>query len=106
MAAGRLAMHFGHSEQFTIFDIDAQTKNTVAREDLNAPEHAPGLLPRWLAERGVNVIIAGGMGTRAQELFSENKIEVIVGAPAEAPEKLVINYLAGTLATEDNLCDH
>jgi hypothetical protein len=30
----------------------------------------------------------------------------MVGAPAETPEQLVAEYLAGTLAEGENLCDH
>jgi len=46
------------------------------------------------------------MGQRAQQLFAQNQIEVIVGAPAETPENLVSAYLSNTLQTGDNLCDH
>jgi len=61
---------------------------------------------RWLAERGAGTIIAGGMGQRAQSLFSEHGIQVVIGAPAEPPEALVAAYLDGSLATGDNVCDH
>jgi predicted Fe-Mo cluster-binding NifX family protein len=54
----------------------------------------------------VNVIIAGGMGQRAQGLFAQHGIQVVVGAPAETPERLVGEYLAGTLQVGDNICDH
>ncbi len=106
VAGGRLAMHFGHCEQFALVDVDEKAKTIKTKEMLDAPEHEPGLLPRWLAEKGANVIIAGGMGSRAQGLFAENKIKVIVGAPAETPEKVVEAYLAGSLKTGDNVCDH
>jgi predicted Fe-Mo cluster-binding NifX family protein len=46
------------------------------------------------------------MGSRAQNLFAENSIKVVVGAPAEAPEQLVAQYLAGTLVSGANVCDH
>jgi predicted Fe-Mo cluster-binding NifX family protein len=52
------------------------------------------------------MIIAGGMGSRAQGLFAESGIQVITGAPSEAPEVLVKNYLDGTLVVGDNVCDH
>jgi predicted Fe-Mo cluster-binding NifX family protein len=104
MAEGKLTLHFGHSESFTL--IDSEDGEIVGREDVPAPEHQPGLLPRWLAERGANVIIAGGMGGRALGLFAEQGIEVAVGAPREEPEKLVEAYLAGTLRTGENVCDH
>jgi predicted Fe-Mo cluster-binding NifX family protein len=81
-------------------------KKIIKQDELKAPPHEPGLLPTWLAERGANLIIAGGMGQRAQDLFRENGIKVIVGAPAETPENLVNSYLAGTLNSGDNVCDH
>ncbi|MFA4973966.1 MAG: NifB/NifX family molybdenum-iron cluster-binding protein [bacterium] len=106
MAEGKLSMHFGHCESFALLEVDAATKKIVKREDLDAPPHQPGLLPPWLAERGANVIIAGGMGQRAQDLFAEQGIEVVVGAACETPERLVNEYLAGTLKSGANLCDH
>lgn len=106
LANGRLALHFGHCEQFALVDADQATKTIRARRDLTPPPHEPGLLPRWLAQQGANVIIAGGMGQRAQALFAEHTITVVIGAPAETPEQLVSAYLAGTLVSGDNVCDH
>lgn len=106
LAEGKLTAHFGHCASFALVDVDTETKKILKREDIAAPEHQPGLLPPWLAERGANVIIAGGMGSRAQELFAAQGIKVLVGAGAETPEKLVNDYLAGTLKVGDNVCDH
>ena len=106
MAKGNLCMHFGHCEQFALIEVDEKTKQIKGTILLNPPPHEPGLLPRWLHEQGANVIIAGGMGQRAQSLFAENSIKVVVGAPAETPESLVTAYLAGTLQTGSNVCDH
>ena len=99
-------MHFGHCERFALVDVDASAKTIVRREDIDAPPHQPGLLPPWLAEKGVTTIIAGGMGQRAHGLFAEQGVQVIVGAPAEAPEKLISDYLNGMLIPGDNICDH
>ena len=106
IADGKLAMHFGHCEEFAVIDADPETKTIIRRESIAAPEHQPGLLPRWLAERDVQVIIAGGMGHRALGLFAENGIIVAVGAPADTPENLVAAYLSGTLKAGQNVCDH
>jgi ATP-binding protein involved in chromosome partitioning len=89
-----------------LLEVDLQTKAIQATEELVAPPHEPGLLPRWLAERGAQLIIAGGMGGRAQQLFAQNGIQVVVGAPAEAPETLAAAYLGGTLRSGENLCAH
>jgi predicted Fe-Mo cluster-binding NifX family protein len=106
LADGKLTMHFGHCAKFAIIDVDTSAKAIIKREDIDAPPHEPGLLPPWLAARGVTLIIAGGMGQRAQGLFGENKIDVIIGAPVAAPEALVGEYLAGTLKSGANACDH
>ncbi|MBE0536631.1 MAG: NifB/NifX family molybdenum-iron cluster-binding protein [Phycisphaerae bacterium] len=103
---GKLSQHFGHCETFAIIDTDHESSGIANREDLTPPPHEPGVLPQWLSGMGVNVIIAGGMGQRAQQLFAQNQIDVIVGAGAESPENLVAAYLNKTLQTGTNLCDH
>lgn len=103
---GRLNMHFGHCAAFTLLDVDTESQTIIATTEIDAPPHEPGLLPPWLAERGVTVIIAGGMGQRAQTLFTQQNIKVVTGAPSESPEMLAKAYLAGTLETGSNACDH
>jgi len=105
LADGRLCMHFGHCQQFALVEVDEQ-KNIVDKTMLTPPPHEPGVLPAWLNEQGATVIIAGGMGSRAQQLFAQNNITVVVGAPAEQPEQLVAAYLSDKLETGDNTCDH
>lgn len=106
LAHGTLCQHFGHCEQFALLDVDERAKHVRARRDLTPPPHEPGLLPRWLAQQGAEVIIAGGMGQRAQALFAQHKISVIVGAPSVAPERLAQAFLQGTLEQGPNACDH
>ena len=105
-ADGRLAMHFGHCQEFALFEVDTSTKKVVCERRMQPPPHEPGVLPAWLAEQGANVIIAGGMGGRAQALFAEQGIQVVTGAPAEPPKEIVSDYIAGKLETGQNLCDH
>ncbi|MBM4093014.1 MAG: ATPase [Planctomycetes bacterium] len=106
LADGRLCMHFGHCEQFALVDVDEAARESQRAVLLTPPAHEPGLLPRWLHEQGADVVIAGGMGQRAQQLFAQNGIRVLVGAPADTPEELVSAYLAGTLKNGQNVCDH
>ena len=105
-ANGQICMHFGHCEQFVIIEIDKDSGGILATSHLTPPPHEPGVLPAWLAEQGAEVIIAGGMGQRALDLFSNNGIEVIVGAEAGTPEELALAYLAGRIETGQNVCDH
>lgn len=103
-AQGKLCMHFGHCEQFALVSVQGQA--ITKTEMLTPPPHEPGVLPVWLHEQGANLIISGGMGSRAKDLFAQNDIQVMVGAPAEAPEVVVKAYLAGTLKNGANTCDH
>jgi predicted Fe-Mo cluster-binding NifX family protein len=106
VAAGKLAAHFGHCEEFAIIDVDSDQKVILSQEVIGAPPHQPGLLPGWLAGYGAEVIIAGGMGVRAQQLFTEHQIQVVIGAPTETPEVVAQAYLEESLQTGPNLCDH
>ena len=103
---GKLATHFGHCEHFALIDADEVTKTIKHKELVASPGHQPGLLPVWLAEEGVSAVIASGMGSRAQALFRENRIEVIIGAFGDDPERIVLDHIRGTLETGDNVCDH
>ena len=106
VANDRISLHFGHADEFALITVDKENKKIVEKKMLVAPPHEPGLLPRWLGEEGAQVIIAGGMGGRAQGLFQQQNIDVIVGAPSEAPESVVNAWLQGALETGDNVCDH
>lgn len=101
---GKLSMHFGHSQEFALIDIEGEEIKNV--DTVTPPPHAPGVLPKWLREQGVTIIISSGMGRRAQNLFSENDIAVVVGAPALEPEQLARHYIEGTLKVGYNICDH
>lgn len=104
LAEGMLCAHFGHCQQFAIIDIeDGQIKG---KELYTPPPHEPGVLPNWLDELGVDVVIAGGIGRRALDLFGQKGIQVAVGVPNAPPEILVDQYLKGTLTTGQNICDH
>ena len=106
LANGQLAMHFGHCEQFALIDVDETTRQHCGMVLLTPPAHEPGLLPRWLHEQGAEVVIAGGMGQRAQQLFSEKGIRVVYGVRSDTPETIVKAVLDGTVVSGENLCDH
>ncbi|WP_073040140.1 iron-sulfur cluster carrier protein MrpORP [Desulfacinum infernum] len=103
-ANGLLCNHFGHCERFAV--VRVQEGRIVSLEELTPPPHEPGVLPRWISELGVSLVIAGGMGQRAIGLFQERGVRVITGAPPLDPATLVNSYLQGTLVTGANVCDH
>jgi len=106
MVQGRLSPHFGHCESFAFFDVDVENKTILSTENIAAPPHEPGLLPVWLHERNTDIILAGGMGQRAQGLFEEKGIRVLIGAPSDDPKAIIENYLSGILELGENICDH
>jgi predicted Fe-Mo cluster-binding NifX family protein len=104
LEGGILCSHFGHCEQFAI--VDAEEKTITAEALITPPPHEPGLLPGWLAEKGITDVIAGGMGQRAIGLFNQHSINVFVGAPVKSPDELAADLLNDRLQAGANYCDH
>ncbi|HHW94392.1 MAG TPA: dinitrogenase iron-molybdenum cofactor [Mogibacterium sp.] len=98
---GKVTEHFGHCEEFKIFDTE--NNKIVNTENVPNPGHRPGFLPNFLADRGVNVIISGGMGGGAVQIFNERNVEVIIGASGDA-EAAVEAYLEGSLESTGSVC--
>ena len=98
---GMVTEHFGHCESFMIFDTE---KNQIIKsETIPNPGHKPGFLPNFLNDKGVKVIISGGMGSGAIDIFNEKGIEVIVGASGDA-KAAVEQYLQGMLQSTGSVC--
>lgn len=104
LAAGQLTAHFGHCKSFAF--VEVQNHQIISQVELEPPPHEPGVLPRWLHEQGVTHVIAGGLGQKAQQLLVAQGINITVGAPVADPQNLVRQFLNGTLASGNNLCDH
>jgi len=102
----QVAEHFGHAAKFALFDTDPSSGTITGEKLVDSPPHQPGLLPAWLAEQGANVILAGGMGGRARELFDQHGITVVIGVASGTARQAVEDYLKGTLASGENPCDH
>lgn len=106
LVQGKLSQHFGHCEEFAIAEVDESGRQIIGQTRLQPPPHEPGVLPRWLHEQGAQVIIAGGMGQRARELFAQAGIKTVVGVSSGSVQELVTAYLEKTLQSGANLCDH
>ena len=105
-AEGRLHGHFGGCREFTFVQADPEQRKVISIRPVTPPPHMPGLFPRWLREQGANVIIAGGIGRRALDLFAQQDIEVRAGEPGAAVEALATAYLNGQLMNEPESCAH
>lgn len=101
---GMVTGHFGHCEHFHIFNTE--NGKVMSTEAVANPGHKPGFLPNFLNDLGINVIISGGMGGGAVDIFNEKGIEVIVGAMGEAQNAAEM-YLKGLLKSTGSVChDH
>ena len=102
----RLCAHFGHAPEFHFFEADRAAGTIGEATVRTAPPHEPGALPRWLADQGAGLVITGGMGQRARQILEHHGIEVILGAPEEAPAILARAWVEGRLSDGTNSCDH
>lgn len=95
--------HFGHCQNFLIFTCSDSKIESV--EDVKNPGHKPGFLPNFLADQNVSVVICGGMGVHASEIFQSRGVEVVLGASGDSREA-VEAYLSGTLHSVGIPCEH
>jgi predicted Fe-Mo cluster-binding NifX family protein len=102
----RVSGHFGHPECFSFVSVDSSAQKILSEERLTPPPHEPGRLPLWLAEHGVHVVLAGGVGHRAVTLLNNCGIEVQTGVPSLTAFEVVHRWLDGDLKTADNTCSH
>ena len=100
---GRVAAHFGRCPQYTLVDIEEGTER--ARTTIDNPGHEPGRIPALLQEHEASVVIAGGIGRRAQQLFDSMGIEQVVGVQGTIDD-VVSGCLEGTLEGGESLCSH
>ena len=104
VAGGKATQHFGHCEVFSVFEIDIKNKKILSAEDKTPPEHIPGIFPEWISKQGVTLVISGGMGIKAQNLFRDNGVDLILGIESYDPTQIVQSYLDGTLKYGTNSC--
>ncbi len=99
--AGSVSAHFGRCPAFTIVDIE--DGKVLDKQEISNPGHHPGFLPPFLHEKGVNCIIAGGMGQNAVHLFAGQNIETLVGITGTIDE-VIKKIIDGKLEGGESLC--
>ena len=104
MVQGQFSEHFGGAEAFGFFEVDEQNRSIVSKTFAQAPPHERGAFPRWLHEQGASVILAGGMGPRAVQMFEHFGIQVVSGIAGGPPEAVVQAFLEGTLQATGEAC--
>jgi len=96
-----VSAHFGRCPSYTIVDIE--DGKVIKKEVVDNPGHMPGAIPQFLHEKGVNCIIAGGMGARAVGFFDEFSIKTIVGVQGRIAD-IIEKLIKGELEGGESLC--
>ena len=101
---GQVFQHFGHTEQFKVYDVQNGAVVSSQIVDTNGTGH--GALAGFLKSLGVEALICGGIGGGARTALSEAGITLYPGASGAADDQ-VAALLSGSLSYDpDTLCDH
>lgn len=100
---GKIFQHFGHTEKFKIYDTE---KSLSAGQVIDTEGSGHGALAGFLRERGVEVLICGGIGGGAIAALGEAGIRVFGGVEGNADDA-VRAFCAGELAYDPEAkCSH
>ncbi len=98
---GQVAEHFGYCQEFTIFDI--QDKKIVNKQAIENPGHKPGFLPNFLHQQGVTIMVSGGMGQSALNIFESHNIKVVTGLKGSVDD-IAKSCIEGSLEGSSSAC--
>jgi len=91
----QMSMHFGRCPYYTLVDVEGEDiKSVKVVENPYYNNHTPGAVPQFINSQNVQVMIAGGMGPRAIDLFQSLGIEVATGVGGQV-ENVLKAYLEG-----------
>ena len=101
---GEIFQHFGHTEQFKVYDV--QNSAIVNSEVIDTNGSGHGALAGLLSDLGVDILICGGIGGGAQMALMQAGIKLFGGVSGNADDA-VAACIAGTLSYDPNAkCDH
>ena len=101
---GNIFQHFGKSEAFKIYDVEAD--KVVSSEVVSTNGQGHGALGGFLMNQEIDALICGGIGPGAQEAMRSAGISLYAGVTGSCDEA-VSKLLAGTLVSQQGAtCDH
>ena len=101
---GNVFQHFGHTQAFKIYETDG--KQILRSEVVSTDGQGHGALSNFLAERGIDVLLCGGIGGGAQMALKDAGIQLYGGVSGNADDQ-VRAFLDGALSYNANVhCDH
>ena len=100
----KFSLNFSACDQFAFIEIKKGTRQILDAQYKTPLSFNLDALPRWIRENEVDLILAGGMGQRAKEIFAQNQIDVRVGflngSIKEVIEKFIESQLSRGETTE------
>ena len=101
---GQIFQHFGHTQQFKVYDVEEGSIVFSEVVDTNGQGH--GTLAGVLNALNADVLICGGIGGGAQAALAATGIRLFGGVSGDADEA-VKALLAGNLDFNPNVqCNH
>ena len=100
---GEIFQHFGHTEQFKVYEVEDGI--IIKSEIIGSDGNGHGALAGLLDDKGIDVLICGGIGGGAQAALQDHGIELCAGASGDADEA-VKAYLKGELVNTGANCSH
>ena len=101
---GEIFQHFGHTEQFKIYEVEG--KEIINEKIINTNGSGHGLLGKLLISEEVDFLICGGIGNGARNILEDNNIKVYPGVLGNA-DNAIKKFIEGTLEYDINKkCDH
>ena len=101
----QVAAHFGRCAYFAVVDVqDGEIVKTKSVENPYYASHQPGQVPAFIGSLDVGVMLSGGMGGRAAQVFAQLGVEAVTGAAGTAREAIEA-YLSDSLSGAEP-CQH
>lgn len=94
---GQVFQHFGKTKQFKIYE--AKDDEILSSQVIDTEDSGHEALAGFLQEKGVNVLICGGIGMGARNALAETNIQLFAGASGDADEQ-AFSFINGNLHFE------
>ncbi len=103
---GHLSPHFGRCPFYTLVEVeDGEVRRVEVVKNPHYMAHAPGVVPEFIRSLGADVIIAGGMGRRAIDMFARFGIEAVTTGASAPLEEVLVGYLEGRIRGAESCRD-
>ncbi len=101
---GEIFQHFGHTEQFKIYEVENGKILSTKIVDTNGSGH--GALEEFLSVNGVDTLICGGIGGGAQMALAQAGIRLFGGVSGDADEAVKAFLVERLAYNPDVKCSH